>query len=404
MRASNRAIAFKSWIYEIARNACIDEFRRANRCPEISVASDADADGRELAGTAHSPETYLERRQQMDDLRGAFSGLSEDQHKVLVLRELEGRSYAEIAAHTGMTVPIVQSTLFRARRRLGQEYDEIASGRRCEQVHALVDSGGEARLGTLGLRERRRFARHIAHCQPCRRHALLAGIDESALQVPSLAKKIAALFPLPFVPWRGLFRGGRISHLARSLHKAGQIADPAVAAGAGQTALAVMAAAIVVTGGIGGGVGSGVQRTADTYAVAATQVQVARPSTSPAPARASTQQNGGAALAHQVSRAARGPGNKPPIQTKPAVSHNLSPKAPTSLPNAPAPSAPSSPHLPGLPSIPTTLRLPALPGHPLKSVRKDVTPVVHKLTSPTKRLTRTLDKLPPKLKKLVRLP
>ena len=33
MRASDRAISFKPWIYEIARNACIDEFRRAKRCP-----------------------------------------------------------------------------------------------------------------------------------------------------------------------------------------------------------------------------------------------------------------------------------------------------------------------------------------------------------------------------------
>ncbi len=397
LRGSDRAIAFKSWIYEIARNACIDEFRRAKRCPEVSAEAEADVGSRELAATTHSPETYLERRQQLDALRGAFSGLSESQHRVLVQRELEGRSYAEIAAQLGMSVPMVESTLFRARRRLGEEYDDIASGRRCEQVLALIDDGGDARLRTMGLRERRRLARHIAHCQPCRRQAHLAGIDDSALQLPSVAKKIAALFPFPFVPWRTLFRG-RLSQLARSLHRAGQIADPGIAAGAGQTALAVMATAIVVSGGAGGAAGLGARPAADVYKVAPTHVQAARAQSSSAPAGALTQRSRLPASVHQAGRAALRSRHTALRASQSRSKLHVSTPPPASYPQAPPPSGPSI----ASPKTPSTPRLPSPPGNPLKTVRKDIGPLLHKVTAPVKR---TIDKiLPPPLKKLIRLP
>ena len=172
MRGSERAIAFKPWIYEIAKNACIDEHRRVQRSREIPIEHDSGAGS---ASAAPSPDAWFEQQQQLAVLNGAFRGLSERQHTVLVLRELQGFSYTNIAARTGMTVPMVESTLLRARRRLSQEYDDIASGRRCEQTHAVVDTGGQAAFDALGLRERRRFARHIAHCQPCSRYAHAAG-------------------------------------------------------------------------------------------------------------------------------------------------------------------------------------------------------------------------------------
>jgi RNA polymerase sigma-70 factor (ECF subfamily) len=52
------------------------------------------------------------------DVRAALDGLGEDQRKVIVLRELEGMSYEEIAAVLGVPVGTVESRLFRARREL----------------------------------------------------------------------------------------------------------------------------------------------------------------------------------------------------------------------------------------------------------------------------------------------
>ncbi|MBV9310946.1 MAG: sigma-70 family RNA polymerase sigma factor, partial [Solirubrobacterales bacterium] len=167
MRVTERPIAFKPWIYEIARNACIDEFRRNRRSQEVPLQFDDEGDdpARRLVSRAASPDDALESRQRLDDLRGAFRGLSESHHKILVMRELEGLSYTQIGEHLGMSRPVVESTLFRARRRLGSEYQEIASGRRCEQVRTVVDLGGERSLRSLGIRERRRLNRHLSHCQ-----------------------------------------------------------------------------------------------------------------------------------------------------------------------------------------------------------------------------------------------
>ena len=61
-------------------------------------------------------------KERFDQLRGAFAELSHNHHRVLVLREFEGLSYREIAKKMDMTRPAVESALFRARRRLQQEY------------------------------------------------------------------------------------------------------------------------------------------------------------------------------------------------------------------------------------------------------------------------------------------
>ena len=75
-----------------------------------------------LVGRAARPENAILHKEQFDQLREAFGGLSQNHHRVLVLREFEGLSYREIAKKMDMTRPAVESALFRARRRLQQEY------------------------------------------------------------------------------------------------------------------------------------------------------------------------------------------------------------------------------------------------------------------------------------------
>ena len=81
---------------------------------------------------------------------------------------------ARSATRLGMSRPVVESTLFRARRRLAEEYEELISGRRCERTRAVIDGWEGRTLRRLGVRETRQLVRHLAHCQPCRRHARLA--------------------------------------------------------------------------------------------------------------------------------------------------------------------------------------------------------------------------------------
>jgi RNA polymerase sigma factor (sigma-70 family) len=266
MRGTARPIVFKPWIYEIAKNACIDEFRRARRVREVPLGSDDDEERNDLpvASAGASPHAAFERRQQLDDLRGAFRGLSDTHHKILVLRELEGLSYSEIASRMGMTRPVVESTLFRARRRLGQEYDEIATGRRCEQVRAVIDTGGSKAVRGLGLREHRRLARHVAHCQPCRRYAWAAGIDESLLKPPSLPAKIAALLPIPaFMRWRrdaanksAAISGSHPIASLQTVQAMAALADPASSVVTLGRAAAAVAAVAIAGGGVAAGLSS----------------------------------------------------------------------------------------------------------------------------------------------------
>jgi len=176
LRNTERPISFKPWIYQIAKNACIDELRRTRRRLEVPLEQGPDSLGGEsdLLSRDPGPERAVESKQQLEDLRGALRGVSELHHRILVLRELEGLSYSEIGALLGMSRPVVESTLFRARRRLAEEYEELISGRRCERTRALIDGSEGQTPRRIGVRERRRLERHLAHCRPCRRHAMLA--------------------------------------------------------------------------------------------------------------------------------------------------------------------------------------------------------------------------------------
>src|SRR5919108_416506 len=62
-----------------------------------------------------------------------------------------------------------------------EDYDELASGQRCLRIQSIIAT---ATSGRLGARDTRRLARHVAHCQPCRRQALAAGLDAAALRRP----------------------------------------------------------------------------------------------------------------------------------------------------------------------------------------------------------------------------
>jgi RNA polymerase sigma factor (sigma-70 family) len=176
LRNTERPIAFKPWVYQIAKNACIDELRRARRTQEVSFDLESDGeDGSELLfPTAPGPDVAIESKQRLEDLQGAFRGVSDLHRRMLVLRELEGLSYDEIGTRLGMSRPVVESTLFRARRRLAEEYEELISGRRCERTRAVIDAWEGRKLRRLGVRETRQVSRHLSHCRPCRRHAVLA--------------------------------------------------------------------------------------------------------------------------------------------------------------------------------------------------------------------------------------
>jgi len=210
MRAKDAEINFKPWIYQIARNAAIDSYRRNNHTVEVSIdAGDGlrASDRTRLVGADVSPDAALVTKERLDHLQGAFDELSDVHTRVLVMRELEGMSYHEIGQQLDLTRPAVESALFRARRRLESEYEELSEGRRCEAMAATI---ARIAAGVQRGTEEQRLARHARRCHSCRRHARELGIEPlSALG--ALRKKVSALLPLPW-----LFRrsGGDASSIA----------------------------------------------------------------------------------------------------------------------------------------------------------------------------------------------
>lgn len=198
MRATDAEINFKPWIYQIARNAAIDSYRRNNHAVEVSMDADDGlraSDRTRLVGLDGSPDAALVTKERMDHLQGAFDELSDVHTRVLVMRELEGMSYREIGEKLELTRPAVESALFRARRRLESEYSELSEGRRCE---AMAGTIARIAAGVQRGAEEQRLARHARRCHTCRRHARELGIEPlSALG--ALRKKVAALLPLPWI-------------------------------------------------------------------------------------------------------------------------------------------------------------------------------------------------------------
>ena len=266
IRVTQSRIEFRPWIHQIARNACIDEFRRPSRKREVSLDAGGEtldaAERSRFAAAGLSPVAAADQRQTLRDLLGAFESLSDTNHRALVLRELGGLSYQEIAKEMGISQSAVESTLFRARRRLGKEYEDLASGQTCARVERMT---GAAARGRLDSRDQRQFARHVAHCSACRVRARFAGVEESLLardrRRRGVRDALAGILPLPaFV--RDRLSGGAQAAASGSAGGPGQafishwpslapIAEPLMA---GWGKAAVVATAVAATT-IGGGVG-----------------------------------------------------------------------------------------------------------------------------------------------------
>src|SRR5262245_7344598 len=176
LRATDSEMAFKPWIYEIASNASIDVYRRTIRAQELSIDADDElhpADrGRLVGSTAPDSEAIVKER--LDHLRGAFDELSDVHARLLVMRELEGMSYREIADRMQVSRSSVESSLFRARRRLEREYEELSEGRRCRAMGTLIARLAE---GLRSAADETRLSRNIRRCGACRRRARELGVD-----------------------------------------------------------------------------------------------------------------------------------------------------------------------------------------------------------------------------------
>jgi len=117
-----RGPTVRAWLLRIASNACIDEIRRRKRQPQISL--DLPAGDGEPVRTIDTPDPEVGPEQQAlrvelrDALCAELLRLPDDQRLVIILCDIEGLSYEEIAVAMETSVGTVKSRISRGRARL----------------------------------------------------------------------------------------------------------------------------------------------------------------------------------------------------------------------------------------------------------------------------------------------
>ena len=171
------------WLIAIAHNVCRQRFRQSSRRPaEVSFEDD-------IADTIGDDDTPTG-----DDIRRALSHLAFNQRAALVMRELEGRSYAEIAEILEVSTSAVETLIFRARRALREQLEgSITCGEAEFAISRQLD-------GRLPRQERGQLRAHLRECSECAGFARRQRAQRGAL-------KTLALVPVPS-SLMSLFGGG----------------------------------------------------------------------------------------------------------------------------------------------------------------------------------------------------
>jgi len=177
----NREIELKPWLFRIAHNVSIDPIRRRRGTVELDPESIFD--GPALA-------TEAEARERLRNLIADLGELPERQRGALVMRELSGLDFDQIAAALGTSAAVARQTLYEAR--LGLRQAEEGREMSCEEITRAL-SGGDGRVA-----RRRDIRAHLRTCASCRR------FDD---EISERSRDFAALTPLPALAATGILSG-----------------------------------------------------------------------------------------------------------------------------------------------------------------------------------------------------
>lgn len=117
--------AFSTWLYRIAANTCKNrlkslEYRHKKKI--VRIDNPGEIEGGQYSAEIHdkspSPMIDFEKKETMMLIQRAIASLPTDQRTIVVLRDIEGLSYEEIANITGLNFGTVKSRLSRARQQL----------------------------------------------------------------------------------------------------------------------------------------------------------------------------------------------------------------------------------------------------------------------------------------------
>lgn len=139
--------SFKTWLQHIIANICRDTLRRLARRPTLSLEGLQETEGgsREIATGEEvtSPEEIFLAREGQDYLHRLIQALAPEYRLVIIMRDLQGFTYDEIATSLGCSVGTVKSRLSRARQFLRQQL--IREREHFASQSVYINKGGEGR-------------------------------------------------------------------------------------------------------------------------------------------------------------------------------------------------------------------------------------------------------------------
>jgi RNA polymerase sigma-70 factor (ECF subfamily) len=232
----NRPEKPQNWLIAIAHNVCRQRFRQSARRPsEISFEDD-------IADTVVDDDAPSG-----EDITRALSHLAFNQRAALVMRELEGRSYAEISEILGLSTSAVETLIFRARRALREQLEGSLT---CGEAEFAISRQLDGRLPRA---ERGQLRAHLRECSDCASFARRQRAQRGAL-------KSLALVPVP-TSLTSLFGGG----------------GAAVGTGVALKVAAAVTAGLVIGGAGYEGVHSVTHHKQERVAIAAPSTKTAQP-------------------------------------------------------------------------------------------------------------------------------
>lgn len=131
--SSFRGGSFRAWVMRMVTNACYDELRRRKRRPTVALEPVTDDDEEIespawLADDSPSPEEEMVRSELDAALQRCLNGLEEDFRAVVLMVDVEGLDYQEVAEATGKPLGTIKSRLARARLKMRdclRQYGEL---------------------------------------------------------------------------------------------------------------------------------------------------------------------------------------------------------------------------------------------------------------------------------------
>jgi RNA polymerase sigma factor (sigma-70 family) len=229
LRADRREINVRAWLYRVAHNRCIDYLRR----PVPSPAELFETSRKPL----YDPMAEAQRREDLRRLVADIGRLPAQQRSALLMREIDGLSYSDLAAALDVTVPAIKSLLVRARVGLVEAAE--ARDADCTEIRGDLVAAYDR-----GVKASGRARRHMRECGACREY-------RSSLR--GMRRSFAALSPAGGGPLA--LAVGKLLGLGGGAAGGGAAAGGAAAAGSGAatavgTVTACKVAAVVCTAAI----------------------------------------------------------------------------------------------------------------------------------------------------------